>query len=259
MMKLLTQNSELREIGVWNWSLPAHVVTLTDGSKFNVCPSAGACAEVCYAKNGTYLFPAVRAAHTRNLEWVLYDLSGWRDAMIQELRHKRYRPKNEPRYKLPDGVTDGWVLDWAARGGAAVRIHDAGDFFNDDYTRAWLDVARATPDVLFYAYTKEVERFKRLVEPYAPDNFRWLYSMGGRQDHLVDPDTDRHAEVFTNMKAIAEAGYTSQDASDLFAITLPTTRVGIPANNIPHFRKRQAGRTFGEMQRDRHTAKPVDA
>lgn len=41
--------------------------------------------------------------------------------------------------------------------------------------------------------------------------------------------------------------------------SLPTTRVGIPANNIPPFRKRQAGRTFGEMQRDRRTVKPVDA
>jgi len=256
-VKLLTQNSELRQIGVWNWSLPAHVVTLTDGSKFNVCPSAGACAEVCYAKNGTYLFPNVRAAHVRNLEWVLNDLEGWRDAMIAELKHKRYRGKGEPRYKLPDGVIDEWVMFWASQGGTAVRIHDAGDFFDDTYLLAWLDIARATPDVLFYAYTKEVSRFKRLVEPSPPVNFRWLYSMGGREDHLVDMFTDRHADVFTDDVAIADAGYTSQEESDLYAITLPTTRVGIPANNIPHFKKRQAGRTFGQMQQDRHTVKPV--
>jgi len=256
-VKLLTQNSELKEIGVWNWSLPAHVVTLTDGSKFNVCPSAGACAEVCYAKNGTYLFPNVRAAHVRNLEWVLNDLEGWREAMIAELQHKRYRPTGEPRYRLPEGVTDGWVLEWAANGGAAVRIHDAGDFFDDLYLSAWLDVALSTPDVLFYAYTKEVSRFKRIVEPSAPANFRWLYSMGGREDHLVDLFTDRHADVFVDDVAIADAGYTSQEESDLYAITLPTVRIGIPANNIAHFRKRQAGRTFAQMQKDRHTVKPV--
>lgn len=256
-MRLLTQNSELREIGVWNWSLPAHVVPLSDGTMFNVCPSAGACAQVCYAKNGTYLFPNVRAAHTRNLEWVLGDLYGWRDAMIKELRHKRYRPTGQARYQLPDGVTDRWVLDWAAKGGAAVRIHDAGDFFNDDYLRAWLDIARVTPDVLFYAYTKEVTRFKRMVEPYAPDNFKWLYSMGGREDHLLDLETDRHADVFTDNDAIAAAGYVSQEESDLYAVTLPTTKVGIPANNIPQFKKRQAGRSFAEMQQDRHTAKPL--
>jgi hypothetical protein len=64
---LLTQNSELRDDGIWNWTLPAWVVRLSDGRSFNVCPSAGACAKVCYARNGTYLFPAVAAAHLDNL------------------------------------------------------------------------------------------------------------------------------------------------------------------------------------------------
>jgi hypothetical protein len=50
---LLTRNTELREDGIWNWTLPAWVVRLADGRSFNVCPSAGACAKVCYARNGT--------------------------------------------------------------------------------------------------------------------------------------------------------------------------------------------------------------
>ena len=44
--KLLTQNSELRRVGVWNWTLPAHVVKLSNGERFNVCPNAGACGRV---------------------------------------------------------------------------------------------------------------------------------------------------------------------------------------------------------------------
>ena len=253
-MRLLTQNGELREIGVWNWSLPAWVVTLEDGTKFNVCPSAGSCAALCYARNGTYLFPDVQRAHLRNLKMVREHLDGWTRAMLDEIGHDRFRPTGTPRPAAPGaGEADPWVADWLAVGGQAVRIHDAGDFFADDYLLAWLRIARAYPDVLFYAYTKEVSRFRRLVEPDPPVNFRWIYSLGGREDHLLDRDLDRHAEVFPSRRAIAEAGYQSQEESDLYAVTLPTTRVGIPANNIAHFRKKQGTATFGELQQARHT------
>lgn len=253
-MRLLTQNSELREIGVFNWSIPAWVVTLTDGRVFNACPSAGACADLCYARNGTYLFPAVRAAHVRNLEMILDDLDGWRETMILELGHKRYRPSGRSRADVvpADVYPDAWTRRWIDNGGQAVRIHDAGDFFSDDYLRAWMTIARATPDVLFYAYTKEVSRFRRIVEPAPAPNFRWIYSLGGREDHLLDPDVDRHAEVFPDADAIEAAGYRSQEESDLYAVLLPTTRVGIPANNIRHFRKRQGEQTFGSLQAGRH-------
>lgn len=35
---LLTQNRELKRDGVWNWTLPAWVIQLDDGSHMNVCP-----------------------------------------------------------------------------------------------------------------------------------------------------------------------------------------------------------------------------
>lgn len=113
------------------------------------------------------------------------------------------------------------------------------------------------PDVLFYAYTKEVQMFREVAVPEAPDNFRWIYSMGGRQDHLIDLDNERHAEVFPDEKAIAAAGYRSQEASDLYAITLQTAKVGIPANNIRHYNKKMAGATFGELQAGRHKRLPI--
>jgi hypothetical protein len=72
--------------------------------------------------------------------------------------------------------------------------------------------------------------------------------MGGKQDHLINKETDRHAEVFPDDVAILDAGYMSQDASDLLAITLPSNKIGIPANNIRHFNKKLAGRTFGDVQ-----------
>ena len=250
-MAFFTQNSELRRDGVWNFTLPAWVVELEDGTHFNVCPNAGACAKVCYARNGTYLFRNVRAKHLSNLDVVRSP--GWVDALSQELAHKRFRPKGTPR-TVPgldrrDHLSP-WVRHWLIWGGAAVRIHDSGDFFSRDYLDGWLELARRHYDVLFYAYTKEVTML-RDAAPTLPPNFLHVYSMGGKQDHLVDKDTERHADVFPDEDAIAAAGYMSQDASDLLAVLLPTTRIGIPLNNIPAHRRRLAGRTFAEAQQDR--------
>ena len=221
--KLLSQNGELKPDGIYNWSLPAFAVKLNDGSNFNVCPNAGACASFCYARNGTYNFRNVKARHIENLEYVLYQPDEWFAQMLEEVT----RPKMKFKY---------------------VRIHDAGDFFSEDYLRMWLKLARLAPDVVFYCYTKEVSMFKRVVEPDCPVNFKYLYSMGGKEDHLVDKENDRHAEVFPDDAAILDAGYGNQDASDLLAITLPTNKIGIPANNIPQFNKKLAGKTFGMVQ-----------
>lgn len=250
--RLLTQNRELRQDNVWTWTLPAAKVRLTDESWFNVCPNADACVSVCYARQGTYTFPKVRAAHVRNLEWTLDDLDGWREAMIEELSHKRYRPTGEPRPNaIPDGdEADEFLTLWAIGGGAAVRIHDAGDFYSDQYLSAWKMIAAEVPDVLFYAYTKEVT-LVRSNATETPENFRVLFSLGGREDHLVDREVDRFADVFPDHEAIIEAGFSSQVANDLHAVTMQSKRVGIPQNRIAKFRIKLAGRTFGEVQAER--------
>jgi hypothetical protein len=224
--RLLTQNSELRPDGIYNWSIPALAAKLSNGKNIKTCPNAGACANVCYARNGTYNFSNVKARHTANLEYVINDPQGWFAQMLEEVNHPRMR-------------------------GKYVRIHDSGDFFSEDYLLLWLKIALMTPDVTFYCYTKEVSMFKRIVEYDCPKNFRYLYSLGGREDYLIDLELDRHADVFPNDAAILEAGYANQDASDLLAITLTSNKIGIPQNNIPQFRKRLAGRTFGEVQKER--------
>lgn len=71
---------------------------------------------------------------------------------------------------------------------------------------------------------------------------------GGKEDHLIDLEHDRHADVFTDEEAMGEAGYTSQEGSDLLAVYGPP-KVGIPANNIRHLRKRQGGDSFGSLQK----------
>lgn len=55
---------------------PAWAGRLPDGRTYTTCPSAGICRHVCYAPNGTYLWPAVHGRHHANLAYVLDDLVG---------------------------------------------------------------------------------------------------------------------------------------------------------------------------------------
>lgn len=234
--RLLTQNSELREEGIWNWTLPALATRLPDGRTVKTCPAAGVCALACYARQGTYQFPGVIARHQQNLAYTLDDLPGWTRQMAAELAHPRHR--------------GGWI-----------RIHDSGDFYSPAYLAAWLRIIAFRPAVNFYAYTKEVSLLKALYAPSPPRNFRVVYSYGGREDHLLDPARDRVADVYPDEEAIRADGWHSQDRSDLLAVLGPAP-VGIPANNIPHFRRRQAGRTFRAWQaeqdaRRRHRTAPT--
>jgi hypothetical protein len=219
---LLTNgNRELKADGIFTWSLPALAAKLSTGKNMLVCPSAGVCAQLCYARSGTYNFSNVKAAHVRNLELILDDSMGWKTRVSEELKAKRYQENK------------------------SVRIHDSGDFFSEEYFLLWVDIAKENPHVFFYAYTKEVAMVKR---HQLPDNFVIIFSMGGIQDHLVDKENDRHADVFPSMDALIEAGYTDQEESDLLAATLPVNKIGIVVNNIPHLKKKQGRGTFATLQ-----------
>ena len=176
--RLLTNsNRNLARDRIWTWTLPALAARLPDGHIIRTCPSAGVCAQVCYARAGAYMFPAVKAAHLRNLQYVVDDLSGWEAAMTKELTARRFD-------------------------GAYVRIHDSGDFFSDAYTEAWLRIIASAPRTTFYAYTKEISRYERLIAPRAPENSRWILSFGGTEDSLIDPLRDRVADVFPDEDSI---------------------------------------------------------
>ncbi|MFD3923081.1 hypothetical protein [Streptomyces sp. NPDC058595] len=227
--RLLTQNSDLRKQGIYNWSIPAFAGVLPDGRRYNTCPSAGACAPLCYARQGHYRFGNVKARHEANLMMVLDDLPGWEAQMTAELQHKRYQ--------------DRWV-----------RCHDAGDFFAItpekplEYTQAWMRIMRAAPGVRFYAYTKSISLFREAVEPDPPANFKWVYSLGGREDHLIDTTTERHVDIFPDEKSLAEAGYTSRAKEGCLVSVLGPQRIGIAANRIPHLRRKQGDKRFSELQ-----------
>jgi hypothetical protein len=223
-MNLLTQNSDLKKSGIYGWTLPAHWVTLSDGSKFNTCPNAGACAAFCYAKNGTYKFKNVLKAHTDKLELVLKDLEGFKILMNAEISKTKYKNKY-------------------------IRIHDAGDFFSKEYAKAWIEIAKQNQNVNFYSYTKEVSLFKQELSGSIPTNFILIYSFGGKQDNLIDKENDRHSDVFPNYDEMIALGYNDIEPDDKLAAIHPNKKVGLYRNNIAHFIKKMGNKKFSDYQK----------
>ena len=222
-IKLLTQNSDLKKTGIYGWTLPAHWVKLSNGEKFNTCPSAGICGAFCYAKNGTYLFKNVMKAHIKKLELVLYEPDKWKTMMNDELLKKKYN-------------------------GKYIRIHDGGDFYSEDYALMWLDIAKSNPQCTFYAYTKEVKMFKEDISNMIPNNFIVIYSYGGKQDDLIDRENDRHSDVFPDYDEMIKLGYKDIEEDDKLSAIHPNKKVGLYRNNIKHFIKKQGDKKFSEWQ-----------
>lgn len=95
--------------------------------------------------------PAVLKSHTRNLDFSqTEDFVPW---AIATLRVRSVR---------------------------VMRIHVAGDFFDDAYVRRWTAIVKACPDVTFYAYTRSWrlgEMFPELIRLGQLPNMHLWWSM----------------------------------------------------------------------------------
>jgi hypothetical protein len=75
-----------------------------------------------------------------------------------------------------------------------VRIHASGDFYNESYFKAWCEVARITPQVVFYAYTKSIP-FIVKHKDIIPANLVITASFGGKHDDLINKYKLKHCLV----------------------------------------------------------------
>lgn len=83
-----------------------------------------------------------------------------------------------------------------------VRVHEAGDFYSQEYFDAWMETARRHPDKLFYAYTKSLPMWVQRKEDI-PKNFRLIASQGGKHDELIDQHQLRFAQIVQNKEEAA--------------------------------------------------------
>lgn len=81
----------------------------------------------CYATTGRYVFDNVQASMMRNTALAMFSIDFVKRAIAAQI--------------IADKIK-------------IVRIHAAGDFFNDTYAFMWLDIVKTFSNVLFWTYTK---------------------------------------------------------------------------------------------------------
>ena len=87
-----------------------------------------------------------------------------------------------------------------------VRVHEAGDFWTEQYMRAWFMVAASRPHQKFYAFTKSLGMWLTLKD-IIPPNFYLTASQGGTLDYLIP----KYPEVF---QRVAYVVYTEEEAAE---------------------------------------------
>lgn len=174
---------------VYNFGIPAFL----SKTGLKTCPNAGTCAIGCYARQGTYAWSNVNQAYEARLK-VTQQVDFIATIQLELLKLTKHAKSK----KL-------WI-----------RVHDSGDFYSRSYQLAWYAIASDFPEIEFYAYTKQVQQSKEL-EVLRPNNFRLIYSFGGKQDHLIDANTDRHSKVFQYERELIKQGYKNASNDDLIA------------------------------------------
>ena len=101
------------------------------------------------------------------------------------------------------------------RGWRTIRMHVNGDFFDESYFLAWMDVARREPDRFFYGYTKSLDFWVNNMAAI-PDNVLLTASWGGTLDHLIEPNNLRSALIVQHPK-VAELMGLEVDHDDSLA------------------------------------------
>ena len=120
------------------WSLPAK----------KTCPgSTEMCRKNCYAKKAEKQFPPVLPCRELNLESTKWD--SFEAQMI--LRIAKMTQRREYLF----------------------RIHESGDFYNQDYLDKWKRIAAALPNIKFLAFTKSYH----LDFSDTPENLRIVVSV----------------------------------------------------------------------------------
>lgn len=188
-----------KEFGVriFNFSIPAG----NDKKSGKItCPFAGSCLKLCYAKRGMYRFGNVERALTKRYE------ASKDENFVQTITDELAKVKKDKQ--------------------VYIRIHDSGDFYSPAYFQKWLTIARLNPSVRFYAYTKS-HYFIRGIQ--LPENFDLIYSLGSKNDELIDQAKERHSKIFYSSEEMQEQGYTDSSYLDILATKwhTPNHKIGL--------------------------------
>jgi len=228
-------NEKLNNEAIAPWSLP-EVFT---------CPGAKQCKGYCYARSGPMSWD--NASIKR---WVNY-YSTQRPEFVGEMTEllgtlKRILPVTSKDWEKQIGTVDRKVkgqmkpvpvygdrvdetgkplkFNWDT-----VRIHDAGDFYDQEYANKWAQIINNNKGLNFYAYSKS-SNLPHMRQPMGSleslPNMKMIQSLGGSHDKHVQTDKP-HAVIFENMDQAEKAGYANSYNYDRTAANPANKKVGL--------------------------------
>lgn len=161
---------------------------LPSGSQYSCQDQTDFCESICYAGKLEKIYKGVRDNLTHN--WDLLKDASY-DDMVAML----------------DDMIERFIADCYKRDADKIfRIHWDGDFFSNDYTRAWSQVIADNPSVQFWVYTRSLASAMTL-HMAKHDNLALYFS--GDQDNLAIAKVAERkginiayvADTFANAKA----------------------------------------------------------
>ena len=177
-----------------NAKLGKNIFTFSLPSGFT-CPSALDCLSKANKETGKI---------TDGPKTVFRCFSASQEAVYTAVREQRWFNFNLIRGKSVDEMTN-IIKSSLPEKANIIRIHVGGDFFNETYFKAWLNVAKSTASVIFYAYTKSLDFWVKNMKDI-PSNFKLTASFGGRHDHLINLHNLKYAKVVYSVEEASKLG-----------------------------------------------------
>jgi len=109
---------------------------------------------------------------------------------------ERFPAVREHRWKNFDLVKNGGV-PIIPKDCKAIRIHAAGDFFNQQYFDMWVQLAKDNPTIEMWAYTKSLQYWVNRINDI-PENLVLTASYGGKQDGLIEKHNLKNVKVYAS-------------------------------------------------------------
>jgi len=107
-----------------------------------------------------------------------------------------------------DGMTELIVnsIEYHGFGNVKVfRIHEGGDFFSNDYFKAWIGVAKQFPSIIFYTHTTSLN-FWLSNQSSVPRNMKLIASVDKNNEEFIMKNKLRYAKVVYSVEEARELG-----------------------------------------------------
>jgi hypothetical protein len=139
--------------------------------------------------------------------------SASQEALFPSVRKSRWDNFEKVKNAIKNNTLVDLILNSIPKKATIIRVHVAGDYYNQVYFNAWMEVAKRLPSVTFYAYTKSIGYWVNQLGNI-PSNFKLNASYGGKQDNLIEQYNLKYAKV---VFSVEQAGNLKIDHDDTSA------------------------------------------